>query len=65
MDIFSVSSVVERETVNLEVVGSIPTRRVCVGIFCPRWQEGGMKLCVGKWGNGAMPPVFDLVQDPW
>ena len=24
-----------------------------------------MKLCVGKWGNGAMPPVFDLVQDPW
>ena len=36
MDIFSVSSVVERETVNLEVVGSIPTRRVCVlATFAP------------------------------
>ena len=78
MCIFSVSSVVERETVNLEVVGSIPTRRVvffgfgwiminkmcCVYHF--RISVGGYHTCLSRREQGFESPIRNSVRmDLW
>ena len=73
--LFSVSSEVERETVNLEVVGSIPTRRVvffgfgwiminkmcCVYHF--RISVGGYHTCLSRREQGFESPIRNSKPD--
>ena len=67
--LFSVSSEVERETVNLEVVGSIPTRRVVFLGFgwimtnMLSWENGfrisvgGYHTCLSRREQGFESPI--------
>ena len=70
--LFSVSSEVERETVNLEVVGSIPTRRVVFLGFgwimtnMLSWENdfrisvGGYHTCLSRREQGFESPIRNV-----